>query len=191
MSCFSLLKDRHAWPGADGRRREDHDAEWGHVWHLHGHRYGNPLLRRPRTDQLDKTTPQLWDSSSSWCARCCHTLNQQISFVNKVHIYQMFFRVDIPLCDAWSWQTLKRKRSQREIFASALLPFTELISFPMYFLSDCFIIVTKWLQTDALKLHVWLSHKTVKHRAPQHQPLCLKLFFFFRYSSMNWFLHCR
>lgn len=121
MSCFSVLKDRHAWPGADGRSREDHDAEWGHVWHLHGHRYGHPLLRRQRTDQLHKTTSQLWDSSSGFshssrCARCCHTLIWQISFVNKIQIYQMFFRVDIPLCDAWSWQTLKRKQSQREIF---------------------------------------------------------------------------
>lgn len=91
--CHSIktvfcLQDRHAWQGADGRSREDHDAERGDVRHLHGHRYGHPLLRRTRNDHLHKTTAQLWDSSSEYShsslsAQCCHTLNRQSSFVNK------------------------------------------------------------------------------------------------------------
>lgn len=139
---FFVLKDRHAWPGADGRSREDHDAEWGHVWHLHGHRYGHPLLRRPRTDQLYRTTPLLWDSSSGFshssrCARCCHTLKRQISFVNKVHIYQMFFRVDIPLCDASVLTMANTKKTT--ITKGNLLPFNELISnvFPFWLFYNC------------------------------------------------------
>lgn len=40
------LQDRDAGPGADGRRWEDHDAKRRDVWHLHGHRDGNPLLRK-------------------------------------------------------------------------------------------------------------------------------------------------
>jgi len=51
------LKGRHARPGADGRSREDHDAERGDVRHLHVHRDGHPLLRKPRLLAANGTLP--------------------------------------------------------------------------------------------------------------------------------------
>lgn len=40
---------------------------------------------------------------------------------------------------SWSWQTLKRQQSQREIFASPLLPFNKSISnvFPFWLFYNC------------------------------------------------------
>lgn len=39
-----LSQDWNAGSGADGRHRENHDAEWRHLWHIHGHRDGHPML---------------------------------------------------------------------------------------------------------------------------------------------------
>ena len=43
---FLLPQDRNAGSGADGRHRKNHDAEWRHLWHIHGHRDGHPMLIR-------------------------------------------------------------------------------------------------------------------------------------------------
>lgn len=42
----SSSQDRNAGSGADGRHRENHDAEWRHLWHIHGYRDGHPMLIR-------------------------------------------------------------------------------------------------------------------------------------------------
>lgn len=104
----NCLQDRHAWPGADGRSREDHDAERRDVWHLHGHRYGHPLLRRTGSDflhhlhlhLLNTTTVQLWDSSnnydhSSVSARCYDRSPICLDLSIKVQLCQTWFRVDV------------------------------------------------------------------------------------------------
>lgn len=41
---FLLSQDWNAGSGADGRHRENHDAEWRHLWHIHGYRDGHPML---------------------------------------------------------------------------------------------------------------------------------------------------
>lgn len=85
-NCLFHLQDWHAWQRANGWSRKDHDAEWRDIRHLHGHRYGDPLLRN-NLGSLPTTT-QLWDFSSNYpssslSAPRCLTLHLQSSFVNK------------------------------------------------------------------------------------------------------------
>ena len=43
---FSCLGIGMRGSGADGRHRKNHDAEWQHLWHIHGHWDGHPMLIR-------------------------------------------------------------------------------------------------------------------------------------------------
>lgn len=51
-------QDRNAGSRADGRHWENHDAEWRHVWHIHGHWNGDPLLTRAMAPHYSYTSHQ-------------------------------------------------------------------------------------------------------------------------------------
>lgn len=129
--CLSW-KDWDARQGADGRSRQDYDAERRHIWHLHGHRDGYSLLR---ADHLQKYGTFPVASAEELCA----------PDAVKLSLTRLVWSIKLTCTPGFSEWILRSDADASMPSSTWKITSSPLFSFYCFllpfFLSGCFIIV--------------------------------------------------